>query len=42
MASTANKIIEFQDQVPPTEVNSCNVLPAWIATNEGGATPTKQ
>lgn len=39
MAKIANNKTEFHDQVPPTDVNWCRVFPAWIATNDGGATP---
>jgi hypothetical protein len=39
MANTTRSARDDQDQVPEVEVICCRVLPAWMATNEGGATP---
>lgn len=38
-AKAHNIIILFQDHASLDDVNLCNVCPACIATNDGGATP---
>ena len=32
-------MIEFHEKASPDDVILCKVVPAWMATNEGGATP---
>lgn len=34
--------MDVHDQASLVEVRVCSVCPAWIATNEGGATPEKK
>jgi len=40
IASTARIQIDCHDNASPDDVSCCSVVPAWMATNEGGATPT--
>ncbi len=42
MAKQARMKIDVQEMASPEEVSLCSVVPAWIATNDGGATPTIQ
>ena len=39
MAKTANIRIELREKVSLDEVSWLRVVPAWMATNDGGATP---
>lgn len=38
-AKMVRMMSDDQDTASPDEVSFCNVVPAWIATNDGGATP---
>lgn len=38
-ANRVKMVTEVQDQASLVDVNVCSVWPAWMATNEGGATP---
>lgn len=38
-ANTHRMAIDVQDTVSLDDVRDCNVVPAWIAINDGGATP---
>ena len=40
MASAAKTHIDCHDNASPDDVSCCSVVPAWMAINEGGATPT--
>jgi len=42
MASAARIQTDCQDRASPDDVSCCNVVPAWIAMNEGGATPANR
>ena len=41
MASTARTIMDVYETASPEDVNLYNVVPACIATKDGGATPEK-
>lgn len=40
-ASRPSTVIEVQEMASPEDVSWCNVVPAWMHTNDGGATPVK-
>lgn len=42
MANTASIRIELRDKVSDDEVNLLSVVPAWMATKDGGATPKRK
>ena len=41
-ASPARMDIDVHDTVSPDDDSCCSVVPAWIATNDGGATPARE
>ena len=38
-AKTASQTTDDQETASEEEVSCCSVVPPWIATNDGGATP---
>ena len=38
-ANTASQTTDDQETASEEEVSCCSVVPPWIATNDGGATP---
>ena len=38
-AKMTKSATDWKDRASVVEVNCCSVVPAWMATNEGGATP---
>lgn len=40
-AKTASTETDHQETASLDELSWCSVVPAWMATNDGGATPTK-
>lgn len=41
-ANNPRTATDVHDTASPEEVSWCKVVPAWMATNEGGATPEKE